>query len=92
MLKITWWNESDKKITLYETIEDVISGEDVKAFIEFIKEGELENPSNTDEEVENLINEIEEELEACTTFRRLNAVFKEYFDYTWTGLEIEEIE
>lgn len=82
MLNVTLLEEGNVKETeVYETIEAVKAGEDVKAFMTFIKEN--------DEAAD--LEKIEEEIEACETLGELKAVFAEYFDYSWLTLTVEEI-
>ena len=83
MLKVKW-NESGeiKKSTVYESVQDAASGEDVKLFLDFL----IEQGEDID------IEEIKNELETCDYMEELHAVFKKYFDYSWIRLEVAHLD
>ena len=71
-----------KEATVYESVQDAASGEDVSAFIDFL----VEQGENVD------IEEIKSELETCDYVEELHAVFKKYFDYSWIALEVAHLD
>jgi len=82
MLKVQW-NEEGKinKTTIYESVQDAASGEDVSMFLNFL----IEQGEHID------IEEIESELKTCDYIEELNFVFKQYFDYSWIRLEVAHL-
>ena len=88
MIRVFWVEGEVTRSAMYDTVADVISGEDVQLFIDFIKDGNSD-PSNADPTD---LDVIKEDLASCTTVRELQAVFAEHFDYYWLILCVCEVE
>lgn len=92
MLKVTLVEDGKVKETaIYDTVEDVKKGENVKAFIDFIEEGNsyLISPEACDTAID--IEAIKSDLDWCETLEDLKKVFAEHFDYSWVTLTVEDI-
>lgn len=83
MLKVKWIEIGElKETTVYESVQDAANGKDVNTFLDFlVEQGENVN-----------IEEIKSKLKSCDCIEELNAVFKQYFDYSSIALDVAHLD